>query len=399
MKKYWIVSQLFYPDETSTGYVMTKIAETILKIGEVNVICGSANYHSAILSAVNKLDDRIKISRVNVPSWNKNNLLLRLMSFILFTFGVAWKVLFNVKRNDTLVLVTNPPTLILLLGVLKRIKGFKMFVILQDVFPENLAVSGLISNKSFIYKLLLKLFNSSYNQANHLIACGIDMKDVFTKKVKKSMPITVITNWSDHLEIFEQPNFDKDQYYNLDLSNKILIQFAGNIGRLQGLDKFLNIYHQINNKNLFLIIVGDGAFKEKLLHMQKEKNIQNILFLSSKPRTEQNNFLNACDIGLVTLSPGMYGLGVPSKVYNIFSASKPVFYIGDYKSEIFEYIQKHNIGWAFNWDQEEEISKFLAKLNTSNFDDFRKKGGLARKLVEDQFTKEYILEKYKKTLA
>lgn len=46
-------------------------------------------------------------------------------------------------------------------------------------------------------------------------------------------------------------------------------------------------------------------------------------------RSQQNDFLNACDIGIVTLNDGMYGLGVPSKSYNIWAAGKPILYIGD----------------------------------------------------------------------
>ena len=35
---YWIVSELFYPEEVSTGYVMTKIAEKLNETEEVGVI-------------------------------------------------------------------------------------------------------------------------------------------------------------------------------------------------------------------------------------------------------------------------------------------------------------------------------------------------------------------------
>lgn len=30
-QNYWIVTQLFYPDETSTAFIMTKIAELLAK--------------------------------------------------------------------------------------------------------------------------------------------------------------------------------------------------------------------------------------------------------------------------------------------------------------------------------------------------------------------------------
>ena len=60
MKNIWIISQLFYPDEASTGYVMTKIAETLTDIGQVNVICGSSDYQSKNLSSRDKLNEKKK---------------------------------------------------------------------------------------------------------------------------------------------------------------------------------------------------------------------------------------------------------------------------------------------------------------------------------------------------
>lgn len=396
-KKYWIVSQLFYPNETSTGFVMTKIAEKILDIGEVNVICGPANYQSSALSNANGLDDRIRIHRIKAPSWDKNNLFLRVINFIIITITISWKILFEVKRGDMLILVTNPPILIVLVAMIKQLKRFQMFIILHDIFPENLAVTGIISRNSVFYKLLLRLFNTSYNKADHLIVCGTDMKDVVTKKVRSSMSITVITNWADHEEIF--PFYiDRDEYLKRDLKDKIVIEFAGNIGRVQGLDKFLELFIKVNNPDLVLLIIGDGAYKRKLLQMKQVYPTTQVIFIDSKPRLEQKYFLNACDIGLVTLSEGMYGLGVPSKVYNIFAAGKPVLYIGDTDSEVSRYIMEHQSGWAFSWDQVVEIELFLKNFNIDKIEEINQKGIIARSLVESQFTKEYILNQYNSVL-
>ncbi len=399
MKRYWIVAELFYPDETSTGFVMTKIAETVLELGEVQIICGPEHVNSLAYKANNQLDERIKIHRAVMPNWDKNNLLLRVLKSIIFTCAVAWKVIFKIRKGDTVILVTNPPTLIPIMGILKWLKGFKMFIILQDIFPENLGLIGIIDKKSVIYKLLLKIFTISYNKADHLIACGKDMKDVFTRKVRKDMPISVITNWADHLEIFNQSNFDRNKYYGIDISGKVLIQFAGNVGRMQGLEKFLALYHQANNDKFLFVIIGHGAFKDRLMKMQEEEGIKNVIFLPPKSRKEQNDFLNACDIGLVTLSPGMYGLGVPSKTYNILAAGKPILYIGDDHSEIYEYIKEYNVGWAFNWERPNEIVNFLANTKEGFDKEVKVKGQIARTLVENKFTRAYVLSAYKEVLS
>lgn len=392
--RYWIISELFYPEEVSTGYVMTKIAEKINETESVRVICGPSGYQSGVLQATYQLSESILVKRVSVPRFNKNSLLLRMLGYILLTTGIAFKILVHVNRGDKLVLVTNPPTLLPVTAFLKKLKGFRFIIIVHDVFPENVVVGGVISEKSILYKLFLALFNWSYQVADRLIVVGNDMKELFYEKVDNKKPIKVITNWADHTAIFPIKTSDFSKNYLPESKNKVLIQFAGNIGRVQGLEQLFRLLGKIKNHSWYLVLIGDGAQKALLEKIVKEYHINNIQFLSSRPRNEQNVFLNACDIGLVTLSPGMFGLGVPSKVYNIFSAGKPVLYIGDRNAEISRYIHANNVGWAFSWDDQDLITNFFENINQIA-DEIPIKGVNARILTERSFTKDTILDNYR----
>lgn len=393
--RYWIVSELFYPEEVSTGYVMTRIAEKINETESVGVICGPSGYQAGVFKAKYELSDKILIKRVNSPRLNKNNLLLRILGFFLLTTGIAFKIIMNVKRGDKLVLVTNPPTLLPVTALLKMLKGFSFIIIVHDVFPENAVAGGMISKKSILYKFFLAVFNRSYRVADRLIVVGNDMEELFREKVGNRKPISVITNWADHSEIFPTASSRFADNYRSEAKNKILIQFAGNIGRVQGLDLLFRLLGKIENDSWHLVLVGDGAQKNLLEKIVAESDLKNIQFLTSRPRAEQNEFLNACDIGLVTLSPGMFGLGVPSKVYNIFSAGKPVLYIGDTNAEISRYINENNVGWAFSWDNISAITAFFAAIGEHMRPEIIDKGKKARMLVEKKFTKDIILESFR----
>jgi glycosyltransferase involved in cell wall biosynthesis len=396
--RYWLVSEIFYPEDVSTGYIMTKIAEKINETESVGVICGPSGYQSGALMAKCELPETILVKRVNVPRFNKNSPLLRILGYFLLTFGVAIKILLHVKRSDKLVLVTNPPTLLPVTAFLKILKGFHFLVIIHDVFPENAIAGGMITKKSIPYKFLLAMFNWSYRVADRLIAVGSDMKELFHEKVGTKKPISVITNWADHKDVFPMKDSRFNENYRPEARNKILIQFAGNIGRVQGLEQLFRLLGKVHNQSWYLVLIGDGAQKELLKKIVKEYGMKNIQFLSSRPRDEQNEFLNACDLGLVTLSPGMFGLGVPSKVYNIFSAGKPILYIGDRNAEISRYINENNVGWAFFWDDEEAILNFFEQIDKI-LDEIPTKGVNARKLTVRRFTKDVVLDQYRSEIV
>lgn len=397
MSTTWIVTQLFFPEETSTAYIMTRISEVLSEKNSVNVICGSSSYHSDSLKTDKVLSENINIFQIKTPSLNKNNLFFRIFLFFYFTVAVFFKILGNVKKDDKLILVTNPPTLLIVIGFLKRIKKFNLIIILQDIFPENAAVSGIITKKSIIYKFILSIMNNGYSHADKLIACGSDMSQYFIKKGVEPSKILVIPNWIDQELLDVKVVTDRNTYFNLDLKDKVVLEFAGNIGRVQGLERFLRVFHKAMNPNLILLIIGDGAHKNELEQYVLENNIANVYFFKTKPRSEQAKFLNSCDIGLITLCEGMYGLGVPSKVYNLMSAAKPIFYVGDKNSEIDNYIKKNKIGWSFNWQDENEILNFLIQLDYSI--DFESMGNNARNFALNNFTEANILSQYKKVLS
>jgi glycosyltransferase involved in cell wall biosynthesis len=396
--RYWIVTEVFYPEEVSTGYVMTKIAEKISEYAEIGVICGSAEYQSDAFKAAYTLSDSILIKRIRIPKLNKNFFLSRIFGFSLFALAVGIRILYNVKPGDKIILVTNPPTLLPLIAFLKKFKNFGLVILVHDVFPENAAASGLIKRESYLFRVLSSVFNSSYKSADRLITVGSDMKEVFLEKIGNKLPIEVITNWADHHEIYPMETSDFSKNYALKSKGKTIIQFAGNIGRVQGLELLFQELSSINNNLFHLIIIGDGAQKKYLQDFVYDNNLENIQFISSRSRSEQNNFLNACDIGLVTLCPGMFGLGVPSKVYNIFSAGKPVIYIGDTNSEISRYINDNLVGWAFSWDNKLEIKEFFEKIGDDLRSQIITRGKNARALVERDYTKDKILQSYKEEI-
>lgn len=392
-KKFWIVSELFYPDETATGFYLTGIAKHIAQFQEVNVICSSDVYEKKtnLVSFEHKLSPNIHIHRINTWSLDKNKLFPRIVRFIYLTFALSYKIFSQVKKGDDVWLVTNPAFLVPIASLFGNIKKFQLTVLVHDVFPENLVPINLLKANSLVYKILKNIFDKAYKSVHQVIVCGRDMGLLFEQKLGKKDNIVIIENWADVDLVY--PNLENQQniYANLGLKDKIVFQYAGNMGRLQSLEELIEIISRCSNQKLHFVFIGEGALKNNLISKAKSLNIKNVSFLNSFSRSQQNLFLNACDVAIVSLYDAMLGLGVPSKSYNIMAAGKPILYLGNKDGEIGIVIKENKIGWQFESSQIDKIISFLNNFDKSSIGE---KGINARITAEQRFAKNHILAKY-----
>lgn len=389
-KKIWIITELIYPDETATAYIFTKIANFLSTSYEVNIITGPSFYESKNFkpNPKEKLLSHIKVFRKKSLGLNKNFLAQRTFNFIYLSLVLFFTILKKVKKDETILMATNPAILILLVSLIKKVRKFNVTVLVHDVFPENTIPAGIFkSKKNFIYKILKFFFNYSYSRFDHLIVLGRDMEILVRDKVNNynpKLPISIITNWVNTTKIFPIDNNEK--------TKKIIFQYAGNIGRVQGLEFVVQIFKKTSNKNLELIIRGLGANYDKINHLCKKCSHINIK--GSYLREKENEILNLCDIAVISLSPGMFGLGVPSKAYVAMAAGKPILFIGNPKSEIALLIKENEIGWVLDINDIKRNIDFLNKLRLIDKPIFKNIGLKARRIALEHFNEHKILKKF-----
>jgi glycosyltransferase involved in cell wall biosynthesis len=394
--KLWIVTELFYPDQTSTAYILSKIANRMSEKYDVNVITTDSLYQENIGNSDKffNLDESISVIRVNSKRLNKNSLIQRFIRLFTQSNSLFRELKNRVSSNEKVLIVTNPAPLIVKCAKLKKRRNFYLNILVHDVFPENTIPAGIIPSKeSLLFKIISKRYDKAYAAADKLIVLGRDMKDVVEQKIVRSKHIpevVIIENWGDVDNI--KPKESRQNEF-------ITIQYAGNIGRVQGLESFINLLEKSANKKLVLDLWGDGAMTDNLKNIVSDKALNDqVNFHGSFSREEQNDILNSANIALVTLAEGMYGLGVPSKTYNILAAGKPVLYIGDLNSEIALMVNEESIGYCFSQDDKEGIINFLNELQLGLLPELEEMGKRARRLVENKYSEDAILDKFLNTI-
>ena len=381
--KFWILSELFFPEETSTAYIMTEIAKQLSLKYDVHVIAGSPMYYSSPGYDDNLLSG-VTIHRIAGMKVNKNNIIGRVFRTLCLSVSVKKILKDHAKNDDRILMVTNPPLFMLFIPPFTKKRNLKLTVLVHDVFPDNMINTG-IYGRNIIYSLLKKIFQYCYQLVDNIIVCGHDMQKIIEGKIRaKGIPVYTLENWGDVERIFPE---------NSIISQRIVIQFCGNFGRVQGLLNFLQILSCVQNPNIQIIFQGSGALKVKMKKMVKELKLTNVSFFPSYPRSEENKILNSFDIGLVTLDDSMWGLGVPSKAYNIMAAGKPILFVGPKGSEIYTMVKENGIGFAYSFSEKDEIINFFNSITIDYRGNLRVLGAKARHIVKSRYTKKIFLEK------
>lgn len=299
----------------------------------------------------------------------------------------------HMKKGEDMLAVTNPAFLILLLPLIKFVKKNRYILLVHDVFPENVVAINKMSSKSVLYRSLKFFYDKAYARADICISIGRDMSEIICKKIKNTSTIRLITNWADDKDVFPLQKEQTEIYQELNLNSKFVFQFAGNLGHAQGLDNILSAINLLDLDELHFLFIGGGAKYKEIEEFERNSSMKNISLRGFVDRSMQNDFLNACDVALVTLNDGMYGLGVPSKSYNIMAAGKPILLVADKKSEIARCIEEYNIGWVVEPNCPKALKQAFEKACNEK-ESFESMKNNARKIAEDVFAKELILEKY-----
>jgi len=392
----WTISELYYPEETSTGHFMTKITEVLSARFNTFAICSQPTYSSRGIKAPrNESHNGVDIIRVFSTTFNKNNTILRLINILSFSFSTFITCILKIRKNDTVFVVTNPPFLPFIAMIICKIKGANYVLRIDDVYPDILVAAKKLNKESYINNIFNYFNKILFKNALAIIALGNDMKDLLIQKEKTIInKIKVITNWGQTDIINPNASLGCKFLSELKLTDKFVLLWAGNMGIPHGIEDIFNAAYLLNgNENIHFLFIGSGVKKNWLMVQVNSNKLTNCTFLDPLPRSDQEKFLNACDIVLSSLIPGMEGVSVPSRMYNIFSAGKPILGIGDNSAELARVINDYKLGFNISPHDTNGLVNVILKA-ASNKEELIEMGNRARKVAENQFSQKHVLEEY-----
>lgn len=396
-KRIWFLSEVYFPDEQGTAFYTTGLAEGLAGTYDVHVLCSAPTVTARGMKVARKeTRNGVTIERCMGTTLNKDVLPLRVINILTYSAATLIKALFNVKKGDVVIAVTSPPSSPFIAKIVAWCKGATCILRLEDVYPEILVATGIIAPKSGIDICLGLLNRLLFKSADRVVVLGRDMKALAEKRVGAPADhIRIIRSWADTDVVVPVDKADNQLLMKLNLTKKFVVSCVGNMGRAQAIEFIFEAIALLkDDETVHFLFIGSGS---KRVWMESEivkGGFRNVTIVGQQPREEQSVFLNACDISMISLLPGVTGAGVPSRTYNLMAAGKPIIAVTREDSEVSLLVQEENIGWVVPPLDAAHLVQVILDAR-SDTDRLQQMGIRASAVAQEKFTREKILDEYR----
>ena len=393
----WVISELYYPEETSTGYYLTRIAEGLADKFDVKVISGQPNYAARGTKAPRReIRKHVEIYRVSGTTWDKNVIAFRLINMATLSLSVLFRSIASFRSGDRVLVVTNPPSMPFVVALGSVVRGAVYSLLIHDNYPEILVAAGKVCPGSRFVSLMQRLNRWLYKNTSKIIVVGRDMSELVRRKTNGlETPVTFIPNWAE-LESVSPMSRDQNKLLgDLNLRDKFVLLYAGNMGPPNDIESIVAAAELLRKDDCFhFVFLGAGVKKVGLVNEVQDRGLSNVTVLDPKPRSEQIVFLNACDVALVSLVDKMLGVSVPSRTYNILAAGKPILALADEASEVARIVTEENVGWVVPPGDPRLLADTIRSIKARTAD-LTSMGRRARHAAEEKYSRAIAIKKYR----
>jgi len=355
-----IFTQFYPPDYAATGQLIEELAIHLGRIGiHVQVFTGQPGYAFQKSSALHReRSDKLLIQRSRISRLFPARIRGKAINGFLFCLRSGLHLLKSSGRGDILLLTTAPPFLPILGYLAKFFFGLPYVCLVYDLYPDVAVELKVVSAKNWLVQAWSWSNKQVWKQADSIIVLSSTMKDIVQAKCPEiSDKISVIHNWANPdliVPIAKQSNWFA---YKYGLVNSFTVLYSGNMGRCHDMDTILEAARQLQDEPIQFVFIGEGAKRQPCIDLVSNLGLHNCKFLPYQEKQDLPYSLTACDLSLVSVSPGMEGLVAPSKLYGMLAAERPIAVICEPHSYLRSLVTDAKCGAAFNngghWSRKE----------------------------------------------
>jgi colanic acid biosynthesis glycosyl transferase WcaI len=225
----------------------------------------------------------------------------------------------------------------------------------MDVYPDVAIDLNYFKAGGMTDRVTSWLADFPRRRADGIIALGECMKRRLVDRGVDATHIFVADNWADGTAIQPIPRSDE--------TAPLVLLYSGNLGLAHDLETLSHAMLELKDDDRFrFVFVGSGGRQQELTSLIVAHSLR---FVDVRPYVERTGLgesLSAGDIGLVTQRDVCCGSVVPSKVYGLLAAGRPILFVGPREATPACIVRRFDCGWHVDCGDAAALTQLLLHL-------------------------------------
>jgi glycosyltransferase involved in cell wall biosynthesis len=341
------VNRFFHPDLSATSQLLSDLAFDLAADREVVVITSALRYDEPHTRLPPRETVRgVRVRRVATTGFGRAGLIGKSIDLVSFHVAAGFALTIEARRGDIIVAKTDPPLLSVVAAVAARLKGARLINWLQDVYPEVARALDVRGMGGAAGRVLRALRDASLEAAIVNVALGETMAGRLMAAGVSPASIRVAPNWTDETAITPLAPEQNSLRRAWGLEGKFVVAYSGNLGRAHEFETMLGAARLLTDEPAIrFLVIGDGHHARTLRAEAQAADVTNIDFQPYQPADRLSQSLSVGDVHWVSLRPELEGLIVPSKVYGVLAAGRPIIAVTAAEGESARLVAAHGCGF------------------------------------------------------
>lgn len=354
-----LLNEYYPPDTSATAKMAVLVAEALAKSHQVTVVAGRPSYDPDEFYPYKFLrrDTRngVVVERVGSTAYSRHQMKRRVSNYLSYLALAVPRAI--AIRPDVVLAMTDPPVAGIAGAFIARLAGRPFVYNIRDLYPD-MAIGGDIVPPNGWAGRWEKMHRSALKRAARVIVLGDDMRDrILAKGVAPERVVVVRDGTSFPASMPERSDPVVEEIRS---GFPFVALHAGNLGFYGAWGTLLKAAEMLRNENAALVFVGDGANRAAL--ETSAAGSPNVRFLPFRPFEQVPHVMMAGDVHIVTIKRGLEGVVVPSKLYSILAAGRPVLAVAPDSSDAARIVTESGCGLAADPDDPAAVAAAIREL-------------------------------------
>jgi colanic acid biosynthesis glycosyl transferase WcaI len=362
-----LLLNLYYPPDTSaTAKMAATVVEALSAHHDVTVLCGRPSYDPSERRPwrfwQTERDGKTTIIRVGSTDYPRFAMKRRVLNYLSYVALAIPRSLF--LRFDVVLAMTDPPFEGIVGAIVAMLKGEPYVYNIRDMYPD-MAVGGAIVEPGLLARIWERVHRWALRRATRVIVLGEDMRARIISKGVNPAAIEIVRDGADIVsEDAPQPAVDGEIIRTIRGDYKFVLLHAGNLGFYGAWETLITAVRNVEADGVGLVFVGEGAQRAHVGALAREA--KNVRFLPFFPADKIPSVLAAPDAHVITVKRGLEGVVVPSKMYGILAAGKPMLAVAPDETDAVSLGAKFGFAISADPDDPDKIASAIRSLVMDN---------------------------------